>query len=115
MKIKYFTAIVSLFMFVLYPVIASAHSDRTDSSGCHINNKTGEYHCHTSKTPEVTTAKIAAKTEAKHQSKIYADMDCRDFATWRQAQDTFEQYGEVNNDIFDLDRDHDGIACEALR
>lgn len=26
--------------------LAFAHSGGTDSSGCHTNHKTGEYHCH---------------------------------------------------------------------
>lgn len=41
------------------------------------------------------------------------DMNCSDFSTWREAQDFFEAAGP--GDPHGLDRDNDGIACEALR
>lgn len=42
------------------------------------------------------------------------DYDCGDFATWPQAQAVFEEYYPAYGDVFDLDRDGDLIACEAL-
>ncbi|MDH5511394.1 MAG: YHYH domain-containing protein [Nitrospinota bacterium] len=36
---------VSFLVAVAAP-FAMAHSGRTNSSGCHTNKKTGEYHCH---------------------------------------------------------------------
>lgn len=30
----------------VFSIIAFAHSGGTDSSGCHYDRKTGEYHCH---------------------------------------------------------------------
>lgn len=41
------------------------------------------------------------------------DMDCSDFGSWREAQDFYERSGP--GDPHGLDRDGDGIACEALR
>ena len=36
-----------IFVLVLSVVsVASAHSGRTNSSGCHTSRKTGDYHCH---------------------------------------------------------------------
>jgi hypothetical protein len=40
------------------------------------------------------------------------DMDCSDFRTQREAQVFFESQGP--GDPHRLDRDNDGIACEAL-
>lgn len=34
---------------ILLTTTLTAHSGNTDSSGCHTNHKTGEYHCHNSK------------------------------------------------------------------
>ena len=31
----------------------TAHSGGTNSAGCHTNRKTGDYHCHTPRTPEL--------------------------------------------------------------
>lgn len=45
---------------------------------------------------------LAAPTAAQHK-------DCEDFATWRQAQNYFQN---ANHDTSDLDRDDDGDACE---
>lgn len=43
------------------------------------------------------------------------DKDCSDFATQADAQAYFDsQGGSPTNNVDDLDRDHDGIACEAL-
>lgn len=35
-----------LIVLMLSVGISFAHSGRTNSSGCHTNHKTGEYHCH---------------------------------------------------------------------
>lgn len=40
------------------------------------------------------------------------DMDCSDFRTQREAQEFYERQGP--GDPHRLDRDNDGIACEAL-
>lgn len=40
------------------------------------------------------------------------DKDCEDFATQSIAQAWFEANGGKDNDIADLYRDNDGIACE---
>lgn len=38
---------LSIFLFLLVPVEPTfSHSGRTDSSGCHTNHQTGDYHCH---------------------------------------------------------------------
>jgi hypothetical protein len=43
------------------------------------------------------------------------DKDCKDFATYGQAQAYFEgRSGSPSNNADRLDNDHDGIACESL-
>ncbi len=42
------------------------------------------------------------------------DYNCSDFASGEEAQRFYEEYGGVNNDVFGLDADGDGIACESL-
>jgi hypothetical protein len=33
-------------LFILGTVAVAAHSGGTDKFGCHLNHKTGVYHCH---------------------------------------------------------------------
>ena len=40
--------------------------------------------------------------------------DCYNFASQFEAQKVFEACGDLSNDAHYLDRDGDGIACEAL-
>ena len=48
-------------------------------------------------------------------SAYAADMDCGDFSTWAEAQKYFEDNGgSPTNNFNDLDRDHDGMACDSL-
>ena len=48
-------------------------------------------------------------------SAYAADMDCGNFSTWAEAQKYFEDNGgSPTNNFNDLDRDHDGMACDSL-
>lgn len=40
--------------------------------------------------------------------------NCIDFQTHTEAQTVYDACGDGANDVHDLDRDKDGIACEAL-
>ena len=42
------------------------------------------------------------------------DMDCEDFSTWTDAQAFYESAGGPSDDPHHLDRDGEGIACEAM-
>jgi uncharacterized membrane protein len=44
-------------------------------------------------------------------SKGHTEYNCSDFKTQLQAQQLFEQN---EKDVYGLDRDHDGLACEHL-
>lgn len=41
----------------------------------------------------------------------YRDLDCIDFATQKEAQETFKKWPF---DKYSLDANHNGIACESL-
>ena len=40
--------------------------------------------------------------------------DCEDFINHKQAQEIYETCGGTGNDVHQLDRDKDGVACETL-
>lgn len=42
------------------------------------------------------------------------DYNCSDFSSGDEAQRFYEEYGGAGNDVFGLDADGDGIACESL-
>lgn len=44
----------------------------------------------------------------------YSDYDCSDFYYQEDAQDFYESESGPDVDYHDLDRDHDGYACETL-
>jgi hypothetical protein len=47
---------------------------------------------------------------------LSGDKDCADFSSHVSAQAYFEaKGGSAANNVDDLDRDHDGIACESLK
>jgi hypothetical protein len=108
--------ILAVFLLQL-TAVAYAHPGKTDANGCHTEKKTGEYHCHNS-TPK--TAKTEARASAPTgkvtlicTANIY---NCADFSSHSEAQTTYESCVDmVGDDIHDLDRDSDGIACEDLQ
>lgn len=43
------------------------------------------------------------------------DFDCKDFKTQEEAQKMYEwSIKEYDKDKYQLDKDHDGVACESL-
>ena len=53
MKSILFAVALSLLVFTSMNV--SAHSGGTNAAGCHMNHKTGSFHCHTLKIPSSPT------------------------------------------------------------
>jgi len=107
--------LIFIVCLIACPFTVTAHSGRTDSSGCHTNKKTGEYHCH-EKTAAVsvksakTESRVKAKTNFSCETNIY---NCADFNGHTEAQTVYDLcLSEVKKDIHDLDRDNDGLACE---
>jgi len=101
---------LALTLLILLPIITNAHDGRLNAEGCHNNSKTGQYECHN------PTQAVAAKTEARTVARIGArDYNCSDFTSRDEAQVTYERAGGPLIDPYDLDRDGDGVACEALK
>jgi len=48
------------------------------------------------------------------KGKKASDYNCDDFTTQPEAQKFFQKMGGVNKDIYGLDGNNDGQACEAL-
>jgi hypothetical protein len=71
-------------------------------------------------TNQTTGGRSSSNTQVNGQregSDLHSarDRDCVDFATQEEAQDFFERHGGSSaNNVDDLDRDGDGIACESL-
>lgn len=111
---KIYTFILLCF---LLPTIVLAHSGKTSSEGCHTNRKTGDYHCHNQPIEEVKATRTEARTEARNTSKKYIcsynAYNCSDFSTNSEAREAYEFCGGISNDVHDLDRDKDGLACES--
>lgn len=57
-------------------------------------------------------ARKAARVEARTTAKV--DYNCSDFPTQAAAQKMFLDMGGVGHDIYRLDADKDGVACENL-
>ena len=54
---------------------------------------------------------VAKDSEFNCESNTY---NCDDFLTQEEAQIVYEECGGVNNDIHQLDKDGNGLACESL-
>lgn len=62
-----------------------------------------------------STTTGALKPGRLRETRFYDEYNCEDFETWAEAQEVFESAGGIENDVHRLDRDKDGIACEALQ
>jgi hypothetical protein len=109
----YFAAL-TLCITISVPNLVFASAGRTDANGCHTEKATGNYHCH--EKPPIKEARTSARVSAPSVAKTVAkDYNCSDFTTHKEAQDIFESNGGVANDVYQLDADKDGIACEELQ
>jgi outer membrane biosynthesis protein TonB len=64
-------------------------------------------------TPQPAITPQTASTQSSNGSG--GDKDCKDFSTHAEAQAYFNSKGgSASNNVDDLDRDHDGSACESL-
>jgi hypothetical protein len=72
---------LSLLLCSMLTTSVMAHSGRTNADGCHTNRKTGEYHCHGSKSRRVDyygqdaqrgnqAARVPTKSVKSHSKKI---------------------------------------------
>ena len=56
---------------------------------------------------------LGASSSSSSSGGVLWDKDCADFSSWHEAQDFYRASGP--GDPHGLDRDRDGVACEALR
>ncbi len=114
MKTNFQKSILLLIASVVIPGLAFASSGRTNAEGCHTEKATGNYHCHDKK-PTIKKARTSARSSANLVAKSDTfDYNCDDFSTHEEAQEMFELNGGVDSDIYRLDGDKDGVACEGL-
>ena len=118
-----------LLLVIVFALNTTSHPGRTNSAGCHMNRKTGEYHCHgkinsssSSKSESRTTKKKSTSskkvtTTKKTNSKIkeagavaeklyFKDCDeakKRGYSNIKKGQAGYRK---------ELDPDENGIACE---
>lgn len=73
---KHYISIIILSIFI--PILAQAHSGRTNSEGCHNNRKTGEYHCHKSSASSIKEIRSPSslKSEVEHKEE-YGQVCCK--------------------------------------
>lgn len=64
-----------------------------------------------------STSSSSSRQQERPPCDCYGpDLDCDDFATWEEAQRCYTYCLQVRGyDVFRLDADGDGIACERLR
>ena len=98
-KAQLFVAAFATIIALPMPVLA--HSGGTDSSGCHTNRKTGDYHCHGGGTQRAPTPPHFSGV-GKEPTKLH-----RRSRSWSSPVYRGDPgYGPH------LDRDNDGIGCE---
>lgn len=91
-----------------WPGWAAAHGGGLNADGCHVNRKTGDYHCH--RPPAESSPSPAAQLAMHEQpSPPRAFANC---AAARAAGAAPIRRGEPGDGPH-LDRDRDGIACES--
>ena len=99
-KAQLFVAAFATIIALPMPVLA--HSGGTDSSGCHTNRKTGDYHCHGGGTQRAPTpAPFFGGGQGAYEN-----------CTAARAAGAAPVYRGDPGYGPHLDRDNDGIGCE---
>eukprot|EP01114_Cavostelium_apophysatum_P007476 TRINITY_DN19581_c0_g1_i1.p4 TRINITY_DN19581_c0_g1~~TRINITY_DN19581_c0_g1_i1.p4 ORF type:complete len:121 (+),score=5.90 TRINITY_DN19581_c0_g1_i1:3-365(+) len=104
-----------LLAVVLSPA-ASAHGGGLNAEGCHVNRKTGDYHCHRKPAPAAVpdssaTAQGFAQLQPGLQGRTRRTGAFANCAEARAAGAAPVRIGEPGYGVH-LDRDRDGIGCE---
>ncbi|MCC2956495.1 excalibur calcium-binding domain-containing protein [Massilia sp. IC2-477] len=99
---------------------AGAHGGGLNADGCHVNRKTGDYHCHRSpaKAPAASDAYAAAQNLAPaHSSASGTTRNQGAFANCAAARAAGAAPVRIGEPGYGphLDRDGDGIGCEPYR
>jgi len=114
-----FRPALMLAAFVLSPA-AHAHGGGLNADGCHVNRKTGDYHCHRApaRAPDTMNAYAGAQGLASPQGGSNGDTRrAGSFANCAQARAAGAAPVRIGEPGYGphLDRDGDGIGCEPYR
>ncbi|BDT60290.1 hypothetical protein MasN3_37840 [Massilia varians] len=98
---------------------ASAHGGGLNADGCHVNRKTGDYHCHRSParqpvSPSYASAEGLAPLRTGAQGSMRGGGAFKNCTEARAAGAAPVRIGEPGYGPH-LDRDGDGIGCEPYR
>lgn len=105
-------------IFITAPTVVIAHSGGLNSSGCHAGSK--PYHCHRSQSPTRTPEKNNERESSTGSgcNSNYSgcvpnasDVDCAG-GSGNGPEYVSGPIEVIGVDIYGLDRDGDGIACE---
>lgn len=104
---------------VLSPAV-QAHGGGLNADGCHVNRKTGDYHCHRAPAKAPDTANMYASAHGLASPHGGASGDTRrtgSFANCAQARAAGAAPVRIGEPGYGthLDRDGDGIGCESSR
>jgi hypothetical protein len=95
-------------LFFLLSFNAFAHPGGLNSSGCHNNLKTGDYHCH--RFAEPSNLAVNPEQQNLNSRSIYfkncTEARALGFSPIRKGEPGYGLH---------LDRDRDGVACEPYR
>lgn len=97
-----------VFLFFFIPTTGFTHSGGLNSEGCHNNKKTGDYHCHRTKSTQSSNISKSQSAVTSYNGKSAYYANCR---MAREAGAAPLKIGDAGYSTF-LDRDGDGIACE---
>ena len=65
-----------LFLAIVFSNKVFAHSGATGPSGCHMNYATGDYHCHTKKTPDPSQTYYYIKHQGDSYGPYSTESSC---------------------------------------
>lgn len=102
-----FLAIVSLTITI--PNIVIAHSGGLDANGCHAGSR--PYHCHRPQAPARNTTRSGCNSNYSGCVPNASDVDCAG-GGGNGPEYVRGPIRVIGTDIYGLDRDGDGIACE---
>jgi len=99
---------------------AQAHGGGLNADGCHVNRKTGDYHCHraAAKAPDIANAYARVHSLASPHGGSSGDTRrTGSFANCAQARAAGAAPVRIGEPGYGahLDRDGDGIGCEPYR
>lgn len=91
------------------PSVVIAHSGGLDANGCHAGSR--PYHCHRAQAPARNTTRSGCNSNYSGCVPNASDVDCAGGGGNGPAY-VRGPIRVTGNDIYGLDRDGDGIACE---